>query len=165
MRLWLIHTQPLHEPAVLLGSQRSGFPFRPGPLERTRFQPLVKQHKSVAFPVQRLDSVPPSAAEQEQGVGEGIQVKLLLHHGGQPVNAPPQVGVAAGNVDLVRSREIAQHDFRIRSTVSTVAASAPGWISATAPAMRTVTATFPEQTGGVTSAKAVLYTVCCSDRV
>lgn len=52
-------------------------------------------------------------------------MELLLNHGGQAVNAAPQVGVAAGNVDLVRSREIAQHDFRIRRTVSTVAASAP----------------------------------------
>ena len=81
--------------------------------------------KSIPFPVQRLDSVPPSAAEQEQGVGEGIQVKLLLHHGGQPVNAPPQVGVAASDVDPVCPGEVAQHDFRIRSTVSTVATSAP----------------------------------------
>ena len=38
----------------------------------------------------------------------------------------------------------AQHDFRIHSTVSTVAAFAPEWISASAPEIRTVTATLPQ---------------------
>ena len=81
--------------------------------------------KSIPFPVQCLDPIPPSAAEQEQGVGERIQMELLLNHGGQTVNAPPQVGVAASDVDPVCPGEVAQHDFRIRSTVSTVATSAP----------------------------------------
>ena len=81
--------------------------------------------KSIPFPVQCLDPIPASAAEQEQCIGEWIQMELLLNHGGQAVDPAPKVGVAAGNVDLVRSREIAQHDFRIRSTVSTIAASAP----------------------------------------
>ena len=114
-----------------------------------------------------FDTIPPSATKQEQGVGEWIQMELLLNHGSQTVNPAAQVGVAADDVDLVRSREIAQHDFRIRSTVSTVEASAPLCMSASTLEMRTVTATFPEQTGcgGVTSAKAVSCTVCCSDSV
>ena len=125
MRLWLIHTQPFHEPAVLLGSKRSGFIFRPGPLEAAGFQPLVEQHKSVAFPVQRFDPIPPPTAEQEQGVGERIQMELLLNQRRQTVNAAPQVGVAAGNVYPVCPGKVAQHDFSIRSTVSTATASAP----------------------------------------
>ena len=58
-------------------------------------------------PVQCLDSIPASTTEQEQGVGEWIQMKLLLNHGRQSVNSASQVGVAAGDVDLVRSRKIA----------------------------------------------------------
>lgn len=157
MRLWLIHTQPFHEPAVLLRSQRSGFPFRPGPLKAAGFQPLVKQHKSVAFPVQRFDPIPPPTAEQEQGVGERIQIELLLNYGGQPVNPAPQVGVAAGNINPVSSGEVGQHDFKIRSTVSTASASAPLWMSASTPEIRTVTATPPDGRplgAGVISAKA-----------
>ena len=125
VRLWLVDAQAFHEPAVLLGRQRSGFPFRTGPLEAAGFQPLVKQHKSVAFPVQCLDTVPASTAKQEQGVGERVQIELLLNHGSQPVDATAQVGIAAGNINPVSSGEVGQHDFSSRSTVSTVAVSAP----------------------------------------
>ena len=57
--------------------------------------------------------------------------------------------------------KVAQHDFKIRRTDSTVTVSAPLQISASAPAIRTVTATLPERTGrkGVTSAN---WTCCCS---
>ena len=72
-----------------------------------------------------LDPIPPPATEQEQRVGEWIQIELLLNYGSQPINAPPQVGVAAGNVYPICPGEVTQHDFRIRSIVSTVAASAP----------------------------------------
>ena len=45
--------------------QASGLAFFSRPLEGTGFQTLVQQYKSIAFPVQRLDSVPPSAAKQK----------------------------------------------------------------------------------------------------
>ena len=154
MGLWLIHAQALHEPAVLLGCQASRLTFFSRPLETAGFQALVEQHETVALPVQRLDPVPAPTAEQKQCIGEGVQVKLLLDQCCQAVDAPAKVGVAAGDVHLVGTIEVAQHDFRIRSTVSTVAISAPVWISASAPAIRTVTATPPERTDctGVTSA-------------
>ena len=72
-----------------------------------------------------FDTIPPSATKQEQGVGEWIQMELLLNHGSQTVNPAPQVGIAAGDVYPVCPGEVGQHDFSIRSTVSTVAASAP----------------------------------------
>ena len=147
MRLGLVYTQPLHEPAVLLWSKCPGFAFLPGPLERTGLQSLVQQHKSVAFPIQGFYPVPASAAEEKQRVGERIQMKLLLNKSGQSVYPAAQVGVAAGNIYPVCTGEVAQHDFNIRSTVSTVAASAPEWMSASAPEIRTVTATLPERTG------------------
>ena len=125
MCLWLIHAQTLHEPAVLLGCQASCFAFVPGPLEAAGLQPLVQQHKAVALPVQSLDPVTPSAAEEEQRVGEGVQPELLFNKSGQTVNTKPEVGAAAGDYDPVCTGEICQNDFRIRSTVSTAAASAP----------------------------------------
>jgi len=154
MCLWLVHTQTFHEPAILLRSQRSCFTFFPGPLEAAGLQTLIQQDKSVSFPVQRLDSIPASAAEQEQCIGERIQMKLLLNHSRQSVNSSTKVSVTAGDVYPVSTVEVAQHDFNIRSTVSTVAVSAPEWMSASAPAIRTVTATFAERTDctGVTSA-------------
>ena len=125
MCLGLVHTQPLHEPTVLLRCQAPGFTVLPWPLEAAGLQPLVQQHETITLPVQGLDSIPSSAAEQEQLVGKWIQVKLLLDKGCQPVDATAQVGVAAGNVHPVSAGEIRQHDFNTRSTASTVAASAP----------------------------------------
>ena len=125
MRLWLIHTQTLHKPAVLLGCQASGFTYIPGPLKAAGLQPLVQQHKSVALPEQGLDPILPSAAEKEQRVGERIQPELLLNQRSQAVNTKPEVCAAASDYDPVSTGEICQHDFRTRSTVSTVAASAP----------------------------------------
>ena len=125
MRLGLIHAQPLHEPAVLLGCQTPCFAFLPGPLERTGLQSLVQQHKSVALPVQRLDPIPASATEQEERVAEGIQRHLLLDQGGQTVDPTAKVGVAALDENVVCATEIIQHDFNTRSTDSMVDASAP----------------------------------------
>ena len=154
MCLWLVHTQTLHEPPILLRRQSSGFACLPGPLEGAGLQPFVQQDKSVTFPVQSLDPVPASAAEQKQRVGKGIQIKLLLNQRGQTVYPTAQICITAGNIHPVGTCKIRQHDFNTRSTVSTVAASAPEWMYASAPAIRTVTATLPQATGrtGVTSA-------------
>jgi len=91
----LIYAQTFHEPAVLLRSQGSCLAFLPWPLERTGLQTFVQQDKSVPFPVQGLDPI------------------------------PTQVSITTGNVHPVGAGEVAQHDFRKRSTVSTVAAFAP----------------------------------------
>lgn len=147
MRFWLVDAQAFHEPAVLLWCQYPGFAFFPGPLEAAGLQPLVQQHKSVALPVQCLDPVPASAAEEKEGICKWIQPKLLLNQGGQSVDATAKVGVAAGDIHLFGTGEVGQHDFSTRSTISTVTASAPVWISASVPEIRTVTATSLERTG------------------
>ena len=125
MRFGLVYAQSLHEPAVLLGSQRPGFAFFSWPLEAAGLQPLVQQDKSIAFPVQRLDSIPASATEEKECIGEWIQVELLLYNGSQSVYTTTQVSVATCDIYPVCSGEVRQHDCKIRSTVSTVAASAP----------------------------------------
>lgn len=147
MGFGLIYAYPFHEPAILLWCQGFGLTFLPRPLEAAGFQTLIQQNESIAFPIQRLDSVPPPTTEQEQRISEGIQLKLLLNNRGQSVNPKAQIRVTAGDINPVSAGEIAQHDFSIRSTVSTVAASAPLCISASAPAIRIVTATAPEDTG------------------
>ena len=125
LHLWLIHTQTLHEPAVLLGCECLCFTFLPGPLEGAGFQPLVEQHEAIALLVQSLDPVPPSAAEEEQRIAEWVQLHLLFDQGGKAVDPTAQVGVAALDEDVVCATKIIQHDFTARSTASTVAASAP----------------------------------------
>ena len=144
MRLGLVYTQTFHKPAVLLWSKRLCFAFLPWPLEAAGLQPLVQQYEAIAFPVQCLDAVSASAAEQEQCIGEWIQIELLLNKSCQSVYSTAKICVTAGNVHPVGTIKVCQHDFKIRSTVSTVAASAPEWMSASAPEIRTVTATLME---------------------
>ena len=151
MGLWLVHTQAFHEPAILLRSQCPRFAFFPRPLEAAAFQSFIQQYEAVTFPVQCLDPVPASATEQKQRVGGWIQMELLLDKCRQTIYPAPQICIAAGDVYTLRTGKLTQHDFKIRSTASTVAISAPEWISASVPAIRTVTATLPHWTG-VTSA-------------
>ena len=125
MCLGLIYAQALHEPAVLLRSQSSCLALVPRPLEYAGLQPLIQQEESVAFPVERLDPVTSSAAEQKQRVGEWIQLKLLLNQSCKAVDAKAKICVAAGDIHTIGSGEVRQHDFSTRSTASTVAASAP----------------------------------------
>ena len=73
MSLRLFNAEALHQPAILLRRQLSGFGFRAWPLEASGLQELVQQEKSVSLPVQRFDPVSASAAEEENGVGEWIQ--------------------------------------------------------------------------------------------
>ena len=67
----------------------------------------------------------PEGITEEQRIGEGVQPELLFDKSGQAVNPKPEVCAAAGDYDPVCTGEICQHDFRTRSTVSTIAASAP----------------------------------------
>lgn len=54
---------------------------------RTLFQTFVQQNETVLFPVQSLDSIPPSPAKQKQRIGKRIQLKLLLDEPRQAVYA------------------------------------------------------------------------------
>jgi len=96
--LWLVYTQPLHEPTVLLWSEDSGFAFFPGPLKATGLQTFVQQDKSVALPVQCLNSVSAPAAAQKQGIGKGIQIEFLLDQYSESVYPTAQICITAGNI-------------------------------------------------------------------
>ena len=80
--------------------------FRARPLIRALFQSLVQQDEAVLFPVQALDTVSPPPAEQEEGVGKWVQLKLLLDEARQAVYAFTQVCVATGNIDFICAGEI-----------------------------------------------------------
>lgn len=107
--LWLFHIQTFHEPAVLLRRQHSGFRFTAWPLKAAGLQSFVQQQKSIPLPIECFDSVPSPATEQKQRIGKRVQLKLLLHDAGQAIDSPPEIGVAASDIDLVGSRKIIQH--------------------------------------------------------
>ena len=67
----------------------------------------------------------PHDREQKQRVGKWIQPELLLNYAGQTIDSPSEIGVAAGDVDLVRCAKIIQHDCKTRSGMAVVSASAP----------------------------------------
>ena len=114
------------------------------------------------FPVQALDAVSPPPAEQEQRVGKRVQFKLLLDHPGQTVYSFAQIGIAAGDVDLVGPGKVVQHDFKIRSIVSTVVVSAPEWISTVAPAMRIEIVAWGLNGASVIGVTSANWTSCCA---
>ena len=95
-------------------------------MKHTVFQTLIQENKAVSFPVQCLDPVPLSAAEQEQRIAEGIQRELLLYDAGQTVYPSAQVSITAGDIDLVGSGEVAQRDRIAANICRSVSASMPG---------------------------------------
>ena len=98
--LRLLNTQSFHQPAVLLSSNAERLALAARPLKLALFQSLVEQEKTVAFPVERFDSVGSSAAKQKQCVGTRVKPELLFNDGCQTVDPTAKIGVAAGEVDL-----------------------------------------------------------------
>ena len=98
--LRLLNTQSFHQPAVLLSSNAERLALAARPLKLALFQSLVEQEKTVAFPVERFDSVGSSAAKQKQCVGTRVKLELLFNDSRQTVDTTAKVSVAAGEVDL-----------------------------------------------------------------
>ena len=67
--------------------------------------------KSRLPPVQRLESVPPSSAEQKQRPLKRIHLELGLYQSGQSINASPQICVSAGDIHRAAATKIVQHNF------------------------------------------------------
>ena len=106
MSFRLLNTQSFHQPAILLSSNAERLVLTPRPLELALFKPLVEQEETIAFPVERFDSVGSPAAEQEQRVGTRVKPELLFNDGCQSIDPTTKIRVAAGKVDLC-SAEIA----------------------------------------------------------
>ena len=104
--LRLLNTQSFHQPAVLLSSNAERLALAARPLKLALFQSLVEQEKTVAFPVERFDSVGSSAAKQKQCVGTRVKLELLFNDSRQTIDPTAKIRVAAGKVDLC-SAEIA----------------------------------------------------------
>lgn len=109
--LWLLYFEPLHEPTVLLCHDPTNFISCPRLLVFTMLQTLIQKNDAIPPPVKTFNSVPASATKQEQGVGEGFKLKLLLHQCRKPIYTFSEVGVPTGDVDLVGPRKIVQHHF------------------------------------------------------
>ena len=100
--------------------------FRARPLIRALLQSLVQQDEAIFFPVQVLDPVPPTPAEQEQCVGKWVQLKLLLDEACQTVYAFTQICAATGNVDFICAGEVVQHRRRSSTSIFSCSVSHPG---------------------------------------
>lgn len=106
MRLGLVDAQAFQQPPELLRAQAQYLFLSAGPLVPPAFQALVQQQEAICVPVQGLEPVCPPSAEQKQGVGKGIQLKAMLYDTDQPVDAAAQVGVPAGDVDMLNLRGV-----------------------------------------------------------
>ena len=78
MCFWLLHTQTFHEPAILLRRELTGFFAVSRPLVLPVLKPLIQQNEAISFPVQRLDSVPLSSAEQKERIWTGNEVQSII---------------------------------------------------------------------------------------
>ena len=96
----LIDGESFHEPAVLLGRNFPDFLWRFGPLEATVFKALIQEDKAVLLPEQPLDTIPAAAAEEKQGLLEGIHLELQLHEGRETIDGFPHIRIATGDKDL-----------------------------------------------------------------
>ena len=77
-----------HEPVKLSPGQISDLRVFPRPLvSAMHCQLFIDQYKTICIAVQGLDPVPASATEQKQGIGNGVQFKLLLYNRRQAVNS------------------------------------------------------------------------------
>ena len=56
--------------------------------------------------IQSFDPVPSSSTEKEESTGRRIHLKLILDNGTESVNGFPHIGVAADNVDLLKSGDV-----------------------------------------------------------
>ena len=81
-----------------MGIQLSQSCLRTGPLEPPIGQTFVKQDISIAGPVQRLDPVRPTAAEQEQAFFIQMTTVLLRDDGCQSRDTVPEIVIATGHV-------------------------------------------------------------------
>ena len=70
-------------------------------------QPLIDQNESVRFPEQSFDPVPSSSTEKEESTGRWIHLKLVFYDGTEPIDGFRHIGVAAHNVDLLKSGDVA----------------------------------------------------------
>ena len=109
-------SKTFHQPAELLGRQGLYFRFVSWPDKLSLLQTFVQQKESVAFPIQRLNPVSLSAAEQKQCCLEWIHPKLCAYHAGQAINPAPQIRITAGNVHWAIAVEVIQHRAQTRNS-------------------------------------------------
>ena len=77
-----------------------------GPVESPAGNPLVAEQESIAFIGDRLDTVGPSSAKEEQGTAKRIELHAFRNDGDKPVNAFAQVCSATCYIDVVELRYV-----------------------------------------------------------
>ena len=71
-----------------------------------RENPLLKKGNSDAFFREKYLTKNTSSTEKEESTGRRIHLKLVFDNGAESVNGFPHIGVAADNVDLLKSGDI-----------------------------------------------------------
>lgn len=104
----LVNINPGHQPVKLPPGKIPDLRLLPGPLIPVADrQPLIDQDEAVRFMEQSFDPVPSSSTEKEEITGRRIHLKLVLDHGTESVNGFAHIGVAADNIDLFKSGDVA----------------------------------------------------------
>ena len=105
-RFWLFRIQSFQEPAELLFGYLFCFFTGPGPLEASAFVSFVQKAEPISFIVNRLDSVCPSSAEQEQRIAVWIKFEIVLDDIHQSIQLFPHICVPSTDIDVLHMGEI-----------------------------------------------------------
>ena len=103
----LVNIDPGHQPVKLPPGKIPDLRLLPGPLiAAADRQALIDQNEAVRFTEQSFDPVPSSSTEKEESTGRRIHLKLVLDNGAESVDGFSHIGIAADNVDLLKSGDI-----------------------------------------------------------
>ena len=141
VRLFLLQGQAVEEPLQLTPTDRFGGLVRAlGPTETSSLQASVVEPEAIMIPVEDLEFVAVSIAEDEEAAAEEIVLEDLADKGSQAVDGLSQIGVAAGEEDL-GWLDAAQHGgaASAATTARKRTGSKSGATSMAAPAIRMVT--------------------------
>ena len=98
---FLVNAEPFHEPAELLRGQFLQFLSCPRPLVLATLEPFIQENVSICIPIQGLDSVGSSSAEDEQGVGLRVHVESVLNNRSKSIDTASEITVAYRNIDFL----------------------------------------------------------------
>ena len=98
---FLVNAEPFHKPAELLWGQFLQLICSSRPLVLSTLKTLIQEDISVGIPIQCLDSVGSSPAEDEQGIGLRVHVEGVLNNGSKTIDTASQITVAHRNIDFL----------------------------------------------------------------
>ena len=92
-----INGKALHQAHDLFIGQLSNFVFIVWLGQLSILKALIQQPESLTVPIKCLEAIPPTATEEKDASGEGIEIEALLNYVSKRINSPAHVGLTVNN--------------------------------------------------------------------